>query len=309
MGKRFDHMITLLIHGGAGAMSPQLYSEIEIEEFKEALLMSLDIGFALLSKKETALDVVATVVASLEDCPLFNAGRGSVLASNEKIQMDASIMCGLTQQFGAVTLVEKVKNPIRAAKLVLEKTPHRILGGADADFFASRSGLEIMDPSYFLTPKRKEQLEQAKEKGKIQLDHDGDASNTVGAVALDAFGNLAAATSTGGLTNKMPGRISDSCILGAGTYANNSTLALSATGMGDVFIQNVSGFDAHAMMLYKKYDLARSCQTVLDKVKQSGGNGGLIAVSSAAQIFIGFNSGGMFRAMKSADGRFDISIF
>lgn len=306
-------MIALAIHGGAGAISRDLYSEEEIKEYKEALFHGLRSGYSLLEKGGSAVDVVSQAVKILEDFPIFNAGRGSVLAADGRIQMDASIMCGKTFRCGAVTLVEKVKNPIMAARLVMERTPHRILGGADADRFAFENGLEMEEADYFKTEHRAEQLKEAQERGMIQLDHDpgdgGDNSNTVGAVALDAKGNLAAATSTGGLTNKMPGRVSDSSIIGSGTYANNDTLAISATGTGDVFIQNVSCYDAHALMAYGKVPLAEACDQILSRVHLRDGRGGVIALTRSGEVFMGFNSGGMFRGFKASDGREEVGIF
>lgn len=294
-------------------MPPDLYSKEEIKEYEDALLHGLRTGYSLLEKGASAVDAVAQAVKILEDFPIFNAGRGSVLASDGRIQMDASIMCGKTFRCGAVTLVERIRNPIMAARLVMERTPHRILGGADADQFAFENGLEMEEPEYFKIPHRVEQLKEAQERGLIQLDHDlgegGDNSNTVGAVALDAKGHLAAATSTGGLTNKLPGRVSDSSIIGAGTYANNETLAISATGTGDVFIQNVSCYDAHALMAYGKASLSEACNQILARVHLHNGRGGVIALNRAGEVFMGFNSGGMFRGAKTSAGREEVGIF
>lgn len=308
-------MIALAIHGGAGALPRHLYSEEDINAFLKNLEIALEEGHRALRLGGSALDAVTMSVMSLENCELFNSGRGSVMAADESIQMDASIMCGRTSQCGAVTLVETIKNPILAARLVMEKTPHRLLGGPDADAFAREMGLQIEPRDYFVTPGRYEQLLEARKTGTIQLDHDGgetiggDNSNTVGAVALDQKGNLAAGTSTGGMTNKMPGRVSDSSIIGAGTFADNSTLAFSATGTGDVFIQNVSAFDAHAMMAYGNAYLKEACQSVLKKVELKGGHGGVIALNTAGEIFMGYNSGGMFRASVDHLGQKVVEIF
>jgi L-asparaginase / beta-aspartyl-peptidase len=303
-------LITLAIHGGAGALPKNLYSENEIQSYQSALKESLEAGYSILSQGGSAIDAVVKAVELMEDCPLFNSGRGSVLTSDGRVQMDATLMCGQTTSSGSVTLVESIKNPIKAARLVMKKTPHRLLGGADAEKFAKENGLEIRPKEYFITPKRVEQLHLAQTKGQILLDHDStDNSNTVGAVALDLKGDLAAATSTGGLTNKYPGRVSDSSIVGAGTYANNETLCISATGTGDVFIQNVSCFDAHALMAYKGFDLTESCNEVLKKLASRGGNGGVIALDKKGDYFLGFNSGGMFRALKSSTGIEIVEIF
>lgn len=302
-------MIALVIHGGAGAISSDLYSEEELKEYKNTLSRSLQSSYSLLEKGATAIDAVSQAVRILEDCPMFNSGRGSVLCSDGRVQMDASIMCGKTLNCGAVTLVEEVKNPIMAARLVMERTPHRMLGSKDADQFARENGLDMATQDYFKTRRRVDQLIEAQKHGEIKLDHDGDDSHTVGAVALDAKGNLAAATSTGGLTNKMPGRVSDSSIIGAGTFAHNETLAISATGTGDVFIQNVSCYDAHALMAYGKANLSEACSQILAKVHLRDGTGGVIAVTRAGEVFMGFNSGGMFRGAKTSQGREEVEIF
>jgi len=303
-------LIKLLIHGGAGAIRRENHSEEEMDEYKKALSLSLEQGFRTLSEGRSAEEAVVEAVKVLEDCPLFNSGKGSVLCSDGRVQMDASIMCGQNSDCGAVTLVEQIKNPILMARYVMRHTPHRILGSKDADALARELGFEMESQDYFVTEKSKFHLIEAKKKGLIQLDHDeGDSSQTVGAVALDQNGNLAAATSTGGLTNKFPGRVSDSSIPGAGTFANNKTLAFSATGTGDIFIQNMSGFDAHSQMLYGKASLSEACQSVLEKVKSKGGRGGVLGLTSSGQSFMGFNSLGMFRGMKGSDGSFQIEVF
>lgn len=295
-------MISLVIHGGAGAVYPGLYSEDEIKAYNQALQKTLDIGFEVLKNKGSAIDAVTAAVIELENNPLFNAGRGSVLCADGRIQMDAALMCGSTGECGGVTLVENIQNPILAARAVMEKTPHRLFGAKDAENLAKHFGLELKPPEYFRTPKRVEQLEDAKKRNTIELDHDSDNSHTVGAVAVDAKGNLAAATSTGGMTNKKPGRVSDTSIIGAGTYADNQSLAISCTGTGDVFIQNVSSYDAHALMAYKGLGLDEACQQVLEKIKLRGGNGGVIAVNKQGKHFFGFNSGGMFRGVRNSEG-------
>lgn len=301
-------MTTVVIHGGAGSLPKNLYKDHEIEEYKSALNEVLNMSYELLLQDKSALDVVCHAVSLLEDCPLFNAGRGSVLSADGRIQMDASLMCGNTLKSGAVTLVEKVKNPIQAARLVMEKTPHRLLGAKDVENLARDHGLKLENLEYFRTGKRVSQLEEARRSGKIILDHD-DNSNTVGAVALDKNGNIAAATSTGGLTNKLSGRVSDSSIVGAGTYANNESLAISATGTGDVFIRNVSCYDAHALMTYSHLGLGEACEKVLVKLKSGGGHGGVIALNRSGDVYLGFNSGGMFRGVKSSSGRSEVDIF
>ncbi len=302
-------MYTIIIHGGAGAISPDRYTPAEIKAFETGLNESLNAGYKILADGGTALDAVSAAVISLENSPLFNAGRGSVLCADGRIQMDAGLMCGKSHSCGAVTLVERIKNPIVAARQVMEKTRHRLLGGRDAEAFAAEQGLELMDPEYFHTELRAKQLTQAQKQGLVLLDHDNDDSNTVGAVALDQFGNIAAATSTGGMTNKLPGRVSDTSIIGAGTFADNNTLAFSATGTGDVFIQNVSAHDAHARIAYKGESLTQACDAVLADVLTRGGEGGVIALNSKGETYLGFNSAGMFRALKSDTGETLIKIF
>jgi L-asparaginase / beta-aspartyl-peptidase len=305
----------IAIHGGAGLVRRDRYSSEEVLEYEAALKDCLNRGFELLARGASALEAVAEAVRALEDCPLFNAGRGSVLTADEKVQMDASVMCGSTGRSGAVTLVERIRNPVLAARLVMEGTPHRMLGGPEAEALAAAHGLRLEKPDYFVVPRRLEQLRKAKEKNRIELDHsaakqpEGQDSNTVGAVALDLEGNLAAATSTGGLTNRMSGRVSDSSIIGAGTFARNETLAISGTGMGDIFIQNVLCFDAHALMQYAGLGIEAACERVLAELKRAGGEGGVIALNASGEVCMAFNSEGMFRAFRSAEGDEEVLCF
>jgi L-asparaginase / beta-aspartyl-peptidase len=308
-------MFTIAIHGGAGVIRRDRYSEAELAEYEASLRACLAAGARILQAGGKALDAVTESVRALEDCPLFNAGRGSVLSADEKVQMDASLMCGATGNGGGITLVERIRNPILAARAVMEKTPHTLLGGPDAEKWAQAQGLAMADPAYFVVPKRLEQLREAKEKKKIELDHSGGGpteipdSNTVGAVALDSRGNLAAATSTGGLTNKLSGRISDSSILGAGTFASNATLAISGTGTGDIFIRNVLCHDVHALMLYRQSGLEAACREALEKLAAAGGEGGLIALTRSGELCLPFNTPGMFRAFQREGGAVQVGIF
>jgi len=295
---------TIVIHGGAGLIRPDRYTQAELGQYEIALESCVDAGYGALDSGASALEAVTLAVRMLEDCPQFNAGRGSVLNAEGKVQMDASIMCGATKKCGAVTLIENVKNPILAAKMVMDRTPHRMLGGADAETLARFYGLEFADPSYFILPLRQEQLQRARESHRIELDHSSikkscQDSNTVGAVAFDKAGNLASATSTGGLTNKLPGRVSDSSIIGAGTFADNSTLAISGTGMGEFFIQNVLAFDVHAKMKYAGFSLREAVQRGLEELNLAGGEGGVIALNRAGEINITFTTEGMFRAWRN----------
>lgn len=308
-------MFAIAIHGGAGVIRRERYSEQEVTAYEAALKDCLDCGYRILEDGGSAIDAITAAVRGLEDCPLFNAGKGSVLTADEKVQMDASLMCGATGKCGGVTLVERIRNPILAARAVMEKTRHRLLGGPDAEKWARENGLELVDPSYFLVPKRLEQLREAKAKGQIELDYSaskkpeiGD-SNTVGAVALDRNGNLAAATSTGGMTNKLSGRVSDSSIIGAGTYANNESMAISGTGTGDYFIQNVLAHDVHAMMHYRGLGLTAACETALEKLAKAGGEGGVIALNRQGEVCLRFNTEGMFRAYRNSEGRGEVAVF
>ncbi len=291
-------MYALALHGGAGAIQKHRMTEEERSAYESALKRCLALGEEVLIKKGSALDAVAACVTALEDEPLFNAGRGSVLNSAGEVEMDASIMCGQTLKAGGASLIQRVKNPILLAKAVMEKTPHILLAGLRAEEFARLMDLEFRDSAYFITQRRHEQLEKARQAQVINLDHDDpdQTGNTVGAVARDSQGNLAAATSTGGLTMKLPGRVSDSSIIGAGTYANNKTCAISTTGTGDLFILHSIAATIHNQMEFANRTLEEACAEALARVGKSGGTGGLIAVSAAGEIVTPFISSGMFRA-------------
>jgi beta-aspartyl-peptidase (threonine type) len=253
----------------------------------------------------------------LEDDPHFNAGRGSVFTSAGTNEMDASIMDGKTLKAGAVGSVQHIKNPINLARLVMEKSPHVMLDCAGAEAFAKANGIELVTQKYFFTQERWDALQKMKaaEKnrasgaGKSFLITDQDRHGTVGAVALDKDGNLAAATSTGGTTNKMPGRIGDTPVIGAGTYANNQTCAVSCTGDGEYFIRAAAAHEISALMQYRGLKLQEAAQTALDTVKQLGGTGGLIAIDRNDDIALPFNTNGMYRAYVDPNGKFVVEIY
>ena len=268
----------------------------------------------LLAHGGSALDAVCLAVDLLEDCPLFNAGHGSVFTHDETHELDAAVMDGATLRAGAVACVSRVRRPLRAARAVMERSEHVLLVGAGAEAFAEGLGLEIVSPDYFSTEARREQLRRALSTDKAVLDHDGAALvfrpsaagaapldddrkfGTVGAVALDAHGNLAAATSTGGMTNKRPGRVGDTPLIGAGTYADNRTAAVSCTGTGEMFIRTVAAYDICARMAYGGLSLdAAAQQVVMDVLPAMGGRGGLIAVDAQGNLSLPFNTEGMYR--------------
>jgi L-asparaginase / beta-aspartyl-peptidase len=301
-GKKY----ALAIHGGAGTISPeQITPDIE-RDLRAGLQRSLDAGRQVLENGGSSLDAVAAAVLALEDDPLFNAGRGAVFTSAGTHEMDAAIMEGRTLMAGAVASVKRIKNPILLARAIMEKSPHVLLAGTGAEDFARELGHEIVDDKYFYTEQRWQALERVRATAATS---DQDRHGTVGAVALDHAGNLAAATSTGGNTNKRPGRIGDTPIIGAGTYANNATCAVSATGDGEYFIRAVAAYDLAALLEYRGMALAEAAQTVIDKIGRLGGTGGLIAMDRAGNISLPFNSTGMYRASVEIDGASFVGIY
>lgn len=301
----------IVIHGGAGTISRQAVTAEKEQEYHAALRAILLAGQQILTEGGSAVDAVTHAVTMLEDCPLFNAGKGSVFTHAETHELDAAIMRGEDLQAGAVSCVNHLKNPIKAARAVMEHSEHVLFVGAGAENFARQHHLEWVDNSYFSTDARREQLYRVKEQqGGAALDHSGEALaaestapineekklGTVGAVALDSHGNLAAATSTGGMTNKQIGRVGDSPILGAGTYADNQTAAISCTGTGEMFMRMVTAYDVCALMRYAGLSLEQAThKVVMEKLPTIGGEGGLIAVDAAGNISLSFNSEGMYR--------------
>ncbi|HTU64678.1 MAG TPA: isoaspartyl peptidase/L-asparaginase [Steroidobacteraceae bacterium] len=305
-------MFAIAVHGGAGTLSRDT-SDAQRQAYLDGLAAALDAGYALLDSGKSSLDAAVAAVRVLEDNPLFNAGLGAVLDRDGVATLDASVMDGGTLGAGAVTGLKHVRNPIDLARLVMEQSPHVMLVGGGAEEFARSKGIELVSNEYFRTPVRQAQLQRllrgAAEKENDLVAHDGlGSTGTVGAVALDAHGHLAAATSTGGMTGKRWGRVGDSPIIGAGTYANDASCAVSATGHGEYFIRAVVAHDISARMLYAHAPLADAVQTTLARMKALGGNGGVIALDARGRVEMQFNSEGMFRGVRSSDGRRETAI-
>jgi len=334
-----ENKIALAIHGGAGTiLKSRMTAELE-NEYRGGLRTALEAGWKILLNGGTSLDAVEAAVVKLENCALFNAGKGSVFTHDGKNEMDASMMDGAAHKAGAVAFVRNVKNPIKLARLVMERTEHILLAGDGANEFAREMNVESAADEYFFTDFRYQQLLEARTRGTVQLDHATDepqlieeiagfkfqVSNekpetlnlkpeiknlgTVGAVASDWRGNLAAATSTGGMTNKKFGRIGDTPIVGAGTYADNRTCAVSCTGHGEFFMLAAAAYDVAARMKYKSSSLIEAAEATVDYLRDIGGEGGLIAVDASGNIAAPFNSEGMYRASASADGGMKIEIY
>jgi beta-aspartyl-peptidase (threonine type) len=307
----------LVIHGGAGTIERGKMTPEKERAYRAGLERALTAGYDILKRGGSSLDATEAAVRVLEDDPHFNAGKGSVFTSAGTNEMDAAIMDGKTLAAGAVAALKHVKNPISLARLVMEKSGHVMIDGAGAEAFAKENGMELVDQKYFFTQERWDALQKIKaaEKhrtggaGKAFLITDQDRHGTVGAVALDKNGNLAAATSTGGTTNKRPGRVGDSPIIGAGTYANNATCAVSATGDGEYFIRASVGHDISALMEYRGMPLQEAAQAVLNKVAKLGGTGGLIAIDRQGNIALPFNTAGMYRGYVDPDGKFVVEIY
>lgn len=313
----------LIIHGGAGTITRANMSTEKEKAYREALTLALQTGYDALKAGKTSLDAVEATIHILEDSPLFNAGKGAVFTHDGRNEMDASVMDGKTLMAGAVAGVTTIKNPISAARAVMEKSEHVMMVGPGAEAFAKQAGLEIVDPAYFRTEERWQGLQKAirEDSTKAVLDHGNKKSmklgtinkdykfGTVGAVALDKAGNLAAGTSTGGMTNKKYGRVGDSPIIGAGTYANNLTAGISCTGWGEFYIRNVVAHDISAMMEYKKMKVADAAKAVLDKVSKMGGDGGLIALDRQGHVAMPFNTEGMYRGTVTANGKIEVLIY
>ncbi len=292
----------IAVHGGAGNITPSNISEDDQARYKQELKAALDIGKKVLSSGGSSLDAVERVIRYLEDCPLFNAGKGAVFTHDGRNELDAAIMDGRDLNAGTIAGVGDIKNPVSVARMVMEQSPHVMMVGKGASLFAKEHGAEIVDSSYFFTEKRWKSLQKALEKsGKM---------GTVGCVALDEHGNLAAATSTGGMTNKMYGRVGDVPIIGAGTYANNKTCALSATGHGEYFIRYTVTHDISALMEYKGMSLQKAAEKVInDKLEKVDGRGGVIGVDKNGNIALVMNTTGMFRAFARSTGEEGVAIF
>jgi beta-aspartyl-peptidase (threonine type) len=281
--------------------------------YTAALKAALDAGHAVLANGGTALDAVEQTVIALEDSPLFNAGRGSVFTNDGQNEMDASIMEGAGREAGAVSMLKGVRNPISLARLVMEKSGHVMLAGEGAMKFAEAMQVRMEPKEYFFDQFRYEQWQAMQGSDGYQLDHTvkkDEKFGTVGAVALDQHGNIAAATSTGGMTNKKFGRVGDSPIIGAGTYANNATCAVSCTGSGEYFIRGVVAYDVSCLMEHKGLSLAEACKEVVqDRLLKIGGDGGLVAVDAQGNICMEFNTEGMYRASRNSSGEEVVAIY
>ena len=306
---------TIAIHGGAGTISKKSMTPEKEAAYLKALNDAIDAGYKILEKNGHALDAVKAAVIELENNILFNAGKGSVFTNTETHEMDASIMDGRDLSAGAVASVKNVKNPIELAYTIMKKSGHVFLIGNGAEEFARQNGITFKPDEYFYSEFRYKQLLKAKKANETALDHDININDekkfgTVGAVACDANGNLAAATSTGGMTNKQWGRVGDSPIIGAGTYAKNKTCAISCTGHGEPFIKAVTAYDVSCLMEYKGLSLEEAMNIVVnDKLMKIDGDGGMIGVDAKGNPALIFNSEGMYRGFCSSDGRREVAIY
>lgn len=300
----------LVIHGGAGTITKAQMTEDTEAEYIATLNMALDAGEEILRNGGTSLDAVQRVVMLMEDSPLFNAGKGAVFTHDGKNELDAAIMDGKTLQAGAVAGVHTIKNPVVAARAVMEKTEHVLLAGSGAEEFAATQGIELVDPQYFFTERRWQSLQNVREKEKQNGSlSEQEKHGTVGAVALDKHGNLAAATSTGGMTNKRYGRIGDTPLIGSGNYADNATCAVSCTGHGEYFIRYAVAHDMSAAMMYGGKTLQEAARHIIqDRLLPGGGTGGLIAVDTLGNISMEFNTEGMYRGY-AVEGKREVKIY
>ncbi len=290
----------IVIHGGAGSIVPGRYSSEQEEEFEKKLAEALEAGYEILENGGSSLDAVEAAVIILEDSPYFNAGKGAVFTASGINELDAAIMNGENLQAGAVAGLHHIKNPISLARAVMEKSEHVMMISDGAEQFAEQNGFELIDPEYFFVQERWDSLQKILQREKESSKNNGEEKfGTVGAVALDKNGNLAAATSTGGMTNKKFGRVGDVPIIGAGTYANNKTCAVSATGQGEYFIRLNVAHDISALMEYNNISLVDAANDVIhNKLENLGGTGGVIAIDKNGKIAMPFNTPGMFRGYK-----------
>jgi L-asparaginase / beta-aspartyl-peptidase len=297
----------IVIHGGAGVMSEERMSNKQQNEYKSKLNAALELGEKMLKEGAKSTDVVVRVINVLEDSPLFNAGKGAVFTHDEKVELDASIMDGKTLNAGAVAGVRDIKNPINAAREVMVNSEHVFLSGKGASEFAKKQGLEMVPNKYFHTEARRESLMKLKkeERERNQKDNTG----TVGCAVLDTYGNICAGTSTGGMTNKKYGRIGDAPVIGAGTYANNKTCAVSCTGHGEYYIRLGFARDISALMEYKNMNVTEACREEIRKLTELNGTGGVIALDANGNIAMEFNTSGMFRGYIKSTGEKEIAIF
>lgn len=311
----------MVIHGGAGTLLKKNMTAEKEAAYVAVLTQALQTGYDLIKAGKSSVDAVEATIHVMEDSPLFNAGKGSVFTHEGKNEMDAAIMDGKTLLAGAVAGVTTIRNPISAARAVMEQSEHVMMTGKGAELFAQQVGVTIVDPSYFYTKERWDALQQAlkedslkavqadKKSMKLGTINRDNKFGTVGAVALDHQGNLAAGTSTGGMTDKKYGRIGDSPIIGAGTYANNETAGISCTGWGEFFIRSVVAYDLSAMISYQHLSLADAARAALDKMKKLGGDGGLIALNKKGEVTMPFNTEGMYRGTVTESGKIQVLIY
>lgn len=312
---------SIIIHGGAGTILKENMTPEKEAKYKKTLEAAILVGYNILKEGGTSLDAVQKTITVLEDSPLFNAGKGAVFTNDGNNEHDASIMDGNTLNAGASAGTKTVKNPINLARAIMDNSPHVMLSGNGAEIFAKEQGIEIVKPEYFFTERRFKSLEKIKNTEKTEMDHDNKISfydediknskfGTVGCAALDKNGNLAAGTSTGGMTNKRWGRIGDSPIIGAGTYANNNTCAVSSTGWGEFFIRGMVAHDISALMAYKGLTLKDASKEVIqNKLTKLGGTGGIVAIDKHGNMVMEFNTTGMYRATMDDTGKLYIGIY
>ncbi|MDX1571946.1 MAG: isoaspartyl peptidase/L-asparaginase [Xanthomonadales bacterium] len=298
----------IAIHGGAGVIDPESFGDDREARYRRALEDIVVSGWNLLRSGASALDAAEHAVRLLEECEYFNAGRGCVLNADGVAEMDAAVMDGAGRRCGAVAAVQLTRNPVCLARRVMEASEHVLLAGPNADRFGAEHDVEQVSRDFFVTEDRRQQLASAAAAGRVSLDHD-EKYGTVGAVARDREGHLAAATSTGGMTNKVPGRVGDSPLIGAGTWADDATCAVSGTGHGEFFIRSMLGYDVHCRMAYRGSSLEEASRDALESVARMGGSGGLIAVDREGHIALPFNSPGMYRAWIGADGSPHVAIY
>lgn len=312
----------IIIHGGAGTILKKNMSDEKEAEYKQKLEEAIKVGHTILKNGGTSQEAVLKTIQVMEESPLFNAGKGAVFTHEETNELDASFMDGKTLNAGAVAGVKNVKSPIELAIKIMTDSDHVMLSGKGASVFAEEKGLEIVDPSYFYTENRFKSLQRIKNREKTELDHDDKKAayydtdikdskfGTVGCVALDKNGNIAAGTSTGGMTNKRWGRIGDAPIIGSGTYANNLTCGVSSTGWGEYFIRNQVAYDISAQMEYKKVSLKEATTDVIqNKLTKLGGTGGVVALDKNGNMSFEFNTAGMYRASMDDKGELIVKIY
>lgn len=298
----------IVIHGGAGNVTPERVAGIGEKAYRAALEQALTAGYSVLERGGSSLDAVQAAIVVLEENPLFNAGLGATLTRDGTHELDSAIMDGRTLAAGSVAGLQHVKSPIGLARLVMEKTPHVMLIGAGAEAFAQAQGLAPVANSSFTTPANRAAYENSRAKARPRTEP-LTPKDTVGAVALDQNGNLASGTSTGGMLNKLPGRVGDAPLIGIGTYADNRTCAVSCTGWGEFFIRTVVAYDISAQMAYQGTALAKAAQASLDKAERLGGDGGLIALDAQGNFTMPFNTKGMFRGFRFSNGATAVKLF